>query len=407
MRYRKDKKSGNELSVLGFGCMRFPRVLGAIDMKRTSAMIVEAVRRGVNYFDTAWIYPGSEEALGSVLAENNLRDKVYIASKLPIIVCKGHEDFDKYFLQTLKRLKTDHIDYYLMHMLTDVNSWERLKNWGITDWIAEKKRSGAIRQAGFSFHGGRDDFLAILASYDWDFCQIQYNYSDENYQAGRAGLKAAAEKGIPVIIMEPLLGGKLVNSLPKAARETFRKSDASRSPANWGLSWLWNQSEVTVVLSGMSSMEQTAENIELADAASSGSLSPSELAVFDEVKNIFNASCKVGCTACGYCMPCPHNVNIPGCFAAYNTSFAFSLAEGLKQYVTSSGATSHTTHMACQCVKCRKCEKHCPQNIKISSVMDDVKARLEPFWFKAGLALFRTAIGRRAGQPAPPAGRVS
>jgi predicted aldo/keto reductase-like oxidoreductase len=378
--------------------MRFPRVLGAIDMRKTSAMIVEAVERGVNYFDTAWIYPGSEEALGSVLAENRLRGNVYIASKLPVIICKSAGDFDKYFSQTLTRLKTDHIDYYLMHMLTDINSWERLKNWGIEEWIKEKKDGGAIRQAGFSFHGGRGDFLAILASYDWDFCQIQYNYSNENYQAGRTGLKAAAEKGIPVIIMEPLLGGRLVNSLPEAAREAFKKADAARTPAGWALDWLWNQSEVTVVLSGMSSMEQTTENIKFAGEAEAGNLSPSELAVFDEVKNIFNASCRVGCTDCGYCMPCPHGVNIPGCFAAYNTSFAFSLIEGLKQYVTSSGATGHVTHTAGLCVKCRKCEKHCPQNIKISAVMEDVKARLEPFWFRACLALFRKAVGRTGGR---------
>ncbi|MDR2097941.1 MAG: aldo/keto reductase, partial [Spirochaetaceae bacterium] len=376
MRYRRDEKSGNELSVLGFGCMRFPRTLGVIDMKKTQAMVREAVERGVNYFDTAWIYPGSEEALGAALAEQKLREKVYIATKLPVIVCKKSEDFDRCFSQSLERLKTSHIDYYLMHMLTDINSWERLKSWGIEDWIRQKKESGAIREAGFSFHGARDDFLAILAAYNWDFCQIQYNYSDENYQAGRTGLKAAAEKGIPVIIMEPLLGGKLVDSLPKAAREAFRKADAGRSPADWALNWLWNQSEVTVILSGMSAMGQLKENIALAEGARAGSLSAESLAVFDEVKTIFNSARKVNCTACSYCMPCPQGVNIPGCFAAYNSSFAFSLIEGLKQYVTGTGAASQIPHMAGQCVKCRKCERHCPQNIKISEALDDVKLRL-------------------------------
>jgi predicted aldo/keto reductase-like oxidoreductase len=399
MQYRTDKKNGTELSVLGFGCMRFPRSFGVIDMKKTFAMIAGAVRGGVNYFDTAWIYPGSEEALGSALAEYGLRDKVYIASKLPIIVCKRREDFDRYFLQSLKRLKTDRIDYYLMHMLTDISSWEKLKQWGITDWIAEKKRSGAIRRIGFSFHGNRDDFLAILASYDWDFCQIQYNYSDENYQAGRIGLKAAAEKGIPVIIMEPLLGGRLATGLPKAAREAFRRANAERTPAGWGLAWLWNQSEVTVVLSGMSRIEQLDENIRLADEARSESLGASELAVFDQVKNIFNASCKVGCTACGYCMPCPQTINIPGCFAAYNTSFAFSLFAGLQQYVTSTGAATVNPHTASLCVKCRKCEKHCPQNIRISAELDNVKKRLEPFWVRSILAIARKFLGRHAGTP--------
>jgi predicted aldo/keto reductase-like oxidoreductase len=389
MQYRKDKKSGNELSVLGFGCMRFPRTLGVIDMKKTSAMIREAVDSGMNYFDTAWIYPGSEEALGAVLAEHGLREKVCIASKLPVIVCKRREDFDRYFAQSLERLKTDRIDYYLMHMLTDINSWERLKSWGIEDWIRQKKESGAVRQAGFSFHGSRDDFLAILDAYDWDFCQIQYNYSDENYQAGRRGLKAAAEKGIPVVIMEPLLGGRLVDSLPKAAKEVFKKADPDRSPAAWGLDWLWNQSEVTVILSGMGTMRQLKENLKLAEKARAGSLSAANLAVFDEVKKIFNQSRKVNCTGCAYCMPCPRQINIPGCFAAYNTSFAFSLIEGLKQYVTSTGATSATPHMAGQCVKCRRCEQHCPQNIKISEALDGVRRRLEPFWLRAPLSLWR------------------
>ncbi|MDR2659770.1 MAG: aldo/keto reductase [Spirochaetaceae bacterium] len=395
MQYRKDEKSGNELSVLGFGCMRFPRAFGAIDMKKTTDMIKLAVESGVNYFDTAWLYPGSEEALGAVLTAQKLREKVYIASKLPLIVCKSADDFDKYFSQTLKRLKTDYIDYYLMHMLTDMNSWERLKELGIEDWIREKKNSGAIKRIGFSFHGGRDDFLAILAAYDWEFCQIQYNYSDENYQAGRTGLKAAAEKGIPVIIMEPLLGGRLVNGLPKAAREIFKKAEGGHSPAAWGLNWLWNQKEVTVVLSGMSGIKQVEENIKLAENARAGSLSPAEIAVFDEVKRIFNASYKVGCTGCGYCMPCPKGVNIPGCFAAYNTSFAFSYIEGVKQYITGSGALSRNPHLAGQCVKCGRCEKHCPQNLKISSLLEDVRARLEPFWLSALLSLARTALGHR------------
>ncbi|MDR0409283.1 MAG: aldo/keto reductase [Spirochaetaceae bacterium] len=398
MQYRKDETSGGELSVLGFGCMRFPRSLGVIDMKKTSAMIAVAVERGVNYFDTAWIYPGSEEALGAALAEQKLREKVNIASKLPINACKNAGDFDKYFSQSLARLKTNYIDYYLMHMLTDMNSWERLKNWGITDWIEEKKRSGAVRRIGFSFHGGRDDFLALLDAYNWEFCQIQYNYSDENYQAGKSGLKAAAGKGIPVIIMEPLLGGKLVNGLPKAAHEAFKKADPDRSAAAWGLDWLWNQKEVSVVLSGMSSMKQLEENIELAENARADSLSPAHLAAFDEVKNIFNASYKVPCTACSYCMPCPQNVNIPGCFAAYNASFAFSFIEGLKQYVTSTGATSVAPRMAGQCVKCGKCEKHCPQEIKISALLKDVKARLEPFWLRAVLSLLRRQPPRRSGR---------
>jgi predicted aldo/keto reductase-like oxidoreductase len=238
--------------------------------------------------------------------------------------------------------------------------------------------------------------LAILRAYDWDFCQIQYNYSDENYQAGRTGLKAAAEKGIPVIIMEPLLGGRLVDNLPKPAREAFRKADPGRSPADWGLDWLWDQSEVTTILSGMSTMEQLKENLSLAEKARPGGLSAASIAVFDEVKRLFNESRKVNCTGCAYCMPCPQKINIPGCFSAYNTSFAFSLIEGLKQYVTSTAAASPTPHTAGLCVKCRKCEQHCPQNIRVSAALDDVRRRLEPFWVRAPLSLFRRVTRRRA-----------
>ncbi|MDR3356905.1 MAG: aldo/keto reductase [Spirochaetaceae bacterium] len=394
MQYRTDGKSGNRLSVLGFGCMRFPRVIGPIDMKKTSALVREAVEHGVNYFDTAWIYPGSEEALGAALAEAGLREKVYIATKLPVIVCKKSEDFDRCFEQSLARLKTDRIDYYLMHMLTDTGSWEKLRALGIEDWIRKKKESGAVRQAGFSFHGARDQFLTLLDAYDWDFCQIQYNYSDENYQAGRTGLKAAAAKGLPVIIMEPLLGGKLIESLPKAAREAFRRADPARSPADWGLNWLWDQGEATVILSGMNSMEQLKENLALAEKASVGNLSAASRAVFDEVRAVFNAARKVNCTACSYCMPCPHGVNIPGCFAAYNASFAFSLIEGLKQYVTGTGAATRDPHMAGLCVSCRKCESHCPQNIKVSEALADVRRRLEPFWVRALLSVFRAIVHR-------------
>ncbi|MDR2259127.1 MAG: aldo/keto reductase, partial [Treponema sp.] len=206
MEYRLDKKPGNRLSILGFGCMRFPKTLGGIDARKTEALIMEAIRGGINYFDTAWIYPGSEEILGTVLEKNKVRDRVFIATKLPVVFLKGPADFDTYFNQQLKRLRTSYIDYYLMHMLTGMDIWEKLKAWGIEAWIAGKKAAGQIRRIGFSFHGSRDEFLKIIDDYPWEFCQIQYNYSDENFQAGVTGLKKAAEK-MPVVIMEPLLGG--------------------------------------------------------------------------------------------------------------------------------------------------------------------------------------------------------
>ncbi|MDR0600884.1 MAG: aldo/keto reductase, partial [Treponema sp.] len=217
MRYRTDRKTGNSLSVLGYGCMRFPKIPGAAGMRKTEDLVIRSIDGGVNYFDTAFIYPGSEDALGAVLEKNGLRKKVFIATKLPVVLLRGPGDFDRYFRMSLERLRTDYADYYLMHMLTNLELWNKLKSWGIEDWIERKKKSGEIRSAGFSFHGSRPEFLMILDDYDWDMSQIQYNYSDENFQAGITGLKAAAEK-MPVVIMEPLLGGKLA-TLPAEAEK--------------------------------------------------------------------------------------------------------------------------------------------------------------------------------------------
>ena len=209
MQYRKDKY-GKDISILGYGCMRFSKRGNSIDLEKAEKEVMNAINKGVNYFDTAYIYPGSEEALGKILEKNNVRDKVYIATKLPQYLIKSKNALDKYFEEQLKRLKTDHIDYYLMHMLTDIAAWEKLKKLGIEEWIENKKKEGKIINLGFSFHGNSDMFIKILDAYDWDFCQIQYNYMDENSQAGVKGLKTAYEKNIPVIIMEPLRGGKLV-----------------------------------------------------------------------------------------------------------------------------------------------------------------------------------------------------
>ena len=254
MQYRSDKY-GNKISVLGYGCMRFTQRAGRIDLEKTEKELLEAYKSGVNYYDTAYIYPGSEAALGEILERNHLRDQVNIATKLPHYMIKSREDAEKYFQEELRRLRTDHVDYYLMHMLTDVKTWERLKTLGIDSWIKEKMESGAIRQIGFSYHGNSDMFCQVLDAYDWDFCQIQYNYLDEHSQAGRKGLHHAASKGIPVVIMEPLRGGRLVNNLPEKAQKLFRDYEIKRSPAEWAFRWLWNQPEVTCVLSGMNSME--------------------------------------------------------------------------------------------------------------------------------------------------------
>ncbi len=375
MNYRSDKY-GNQISILGFGCMRFPRKLGLTDIKETEREIMTAYRAGVNYFDTAYIYPGSEAALGEILQKNGIRDKVYIATKLPHYLIKNVEGMEKLFQEELKRLRTDHVDYYLMHMLADTATWQRLKDIGIEQWLADKKKSGAIRQVGFSYHGNSDMFCQLIDAYDWDFCQIQYNYMDEHSQAGRKGLHYANAKGIPVVIMEPLRGGKLVNRLPEEAKKIFADYKIKHTPAQWAFRWLWNQPEVTCVLSGMNSDAMVRDNIETASTVAVGELGPEEEAMLQRVVKAINSKMKVGCTGCGYCMPCPKNVDIPGTFAAYNRRYTESKFWGFAEYVMCT-ALRKTSTAASNCIECGKCEKHCPQHIEIRKHLKEAQRDLE------------------------------
>ena len=375
MNYRTDKY-GNKLSILGFGCMRFPMKAGRIDMAETEREILTAVEGGVNYFDTAYIYPGSEAALGEILERNGLRDRVYIATKLPHYLIKSREGLDKLFAEELRRLRTDHVDFYLMHMLTDTDTWERLKAMGIEEWIAEKKASGAIRQLGFSYHGNSDMFCKLLDAWDWDFCQIQYNYMDEHSQAGRRGLNHANGKGIPVVIMEPLRGGKLVSHLPEEAKRIFESYPVRHTPAQWAFRWLWNQPEVTVVLSGMNSDEMVRDNLRTASTVQVGELGPEEEAMLRQVVAAINSKMKVGCTGCGYCMPCPKNVDIPGTFAAYNRRYQEGKFWGFMDYVICTLLRKNPTP-ASNCIGCGKCEKHCPQHLPIRQKLGEARKELE------------------------------
>ena len=375
MNYRKDRY-GNELSILGFGCMRFPQTLGIIDMKETERELMTAFQAGINYYDTAYIYPGSEAAVGEIFEKNKIREKVYIATKLPHYLIKSIADMDRIFAEELKRLRTDYIDYYLMHMLTDTETWDRLKSLGVEEWIENKKKSGAIRQIGFSYHGNSEMFCKLVDAYDWDFCQIQYNYMDEHSQAGRKGLYHAHAKGIPVIIMEPLRGGKLVNRLPDTAKKIFEEYKIKRTPAQWAFRWLWNQPEVTVVLSGMNSDEMVRDNIQTASTVEVGELGEDEEQMLKEVVKAINAKMKVGCTGCGYCMPCPKGVDIPGTFAAYNRRYAEGRFWSFIEYVMCTTLRKNSTG-ASNCIKCGKCEKHCPQHIEIRTNLDDAKKELE------------------------------
>lgn len=381
MQYRKDKY-GNDLSALGFGCMRFPTRLGRIDMEQTELLIREAVRQGVNYFDTAYIYTGSEAALGQILKKNGLRDQVNIATKLPHYLIKNMEQMEKLFAEELRRLRTDHVDYYLMHMLTDTVAWQRLREMGVEDWLAEKKARGQIRQVGFSYHGNSEMFCSLVDAYDWDFCQIQYNYMDEHSQAGRRGLDHAAAKGLPVVIMEPLRGGKLVTRLPQEAKDIFARYPVRRTPAQWAFRWLWDQEKVTVVLSGMNSMEMLRENIATASQTQPGELGAPEQEMLRKVVAAINAKMKVGCTGCGYCMPCPRSVDIPGTFAAYNRVSQEGKFWGLKEYFMCTAARKNST-AASNCVGCGKCEKHCPQGLPIRQHLQAAQKELEIPVYKA------------------------
>jgi len=382
MQYRVDKISGNKLSALGLGCMRFPR-----DKAETEKMILNAIAGGVNYFDTAYIYPNSEKILGNILAKHNKRGDVFLATKMPLSKCKSYDDFDRLFEIQLERLQTDYIDYYLLHAVSGFEQWQNCQKLGIEKWIAAKKASGQIKQIGFSYHGTCDDFIKIVADYAWEFCLIQYNYSDENYQAGKKGLKAAAAKGIPVMIMEPLLGGRLATGLPKQAISLFAKHDKERTPAEWGFRWLWNQDEVTVVLSGMNSVDIMNSNLQYIDRFTA--LSKAEVAVYDEVIAEFKKAYKINCTGCNYCLPCPKGIAIPSCFSAYNNSFSQNYITGVKHYMLSTAAVSDKPHSPSLCTQCGACERNCPQNIQIRQSLKMVEKRFETPLTKLGFKAVR------------------
>ena len=357
--------------------MRFTRKGKGIDLEKAESEIMAAYRAGVNYYDTAYIYKGSEAALGHILEKNGIRRDVRIATKLPHYLVQKRAAIDRFFDEQLRRLRTDYVDYYLMHMLTDPSQWERLKGLGILEWIAEKKRTGAIRNIGFSYHGNTANFLQILDSYDWDFCQIQYNYLDEHTQAGAKGLAAAAAKGIPVVIMEPLRGGKLVNLLPEAAKKAIARNERGWTPAEWAFRWLYNQPGVTVVLSGMNSLQMVEENVATASDARPGDFKEADYALIDQVRQQIRRTEKVGCTGCRYCMPCPQGVDIPATFRCYNAMYTERKGSGRWQYFQTVAMTKKPAFPS-QCIGCGKCESHCPQGIAIREKLKEADKALRP-----------------------------
>ena len=383
------------ISVLGYGCMRFSSKNGKIDFEKADKEFMRAYELGVNYFDTAYIYPGNEEIVGRIIEKNNIRDKINLATKLPQYLVKNRAALDKYFDEELKRLRTDYVDYYLMHHMTDHTQWEKLVSLGIKEWIAEKKAEGKIRHVGFSFHGTTEEFLQILNAYDWEMCLVQYNYVDENTQAGKTGVHAAAEKGIPVMIMEPLRGGKLVDLLPEKAKQKIAEDPHGWSPAEWAFRWLWNQEEVTCVLSGMNSMEMIEENCRIASKAQAGAFTDEEYQFLSGIKQIILDTTKVNCTGCRYCMPCPKGVNIPGIFSCYNHMYSEGKRSGRLEYFQTIALRIDPCD-ASLCIKCGKCEIHCPQSLPIREKLVEADKALNPPFVKAYNKLAkRVMVGKK------------
>jgi hypothetical protein len=367
MNYRINPKNNDEISLLAFGCMRFPK-----DFAVCEKMIIHAVEEGVNYFDTAYIYPKSEETLGRILEKNNLRSKVLIADKLPTFLIKKASDFDKYLKIQLERLRTNYIDYYLMHMLTGPESWQRLVGLGIIEWLEEKKKAGVLKNIGFSYHGGAEDFKTLIDMHDWEFTMLQYNYFDVNNQAGKSGLLYAAGKKIPVMVMEPLRGGRLVGKLPAAAVELFTGLKPSNTLAEWAFRWIYSHDEVLTVLSGMDSMEVLENNIKTASSGESYRLTEEQEAAFVKAKELIAENTKIPCTGCNYCMPCKSKVDIALCFSNYNDIPIQGGRNAFINYHTRGGG-----RRASLCTGCGDCEARCPQGIEIRKQLKIVRKRME------------------------------
>lgn len=376
MQYRKLGNSGIDVSVLGFGCMRFPVIEEGnehlsifekpVKIKETEEMLLHAVDNGINYYDTAYAYHGgkSEEILGKTIKP--FRDKVMIATKLPMMMVQKASDIERFIDEQLKRLDSDYVDFYLLHGLNN-RSWSLAKKYNALDFLERLLSDGRIRYAGFSFHDEVKVFKEIVDGFDWTLCQIQYNYFDENRQAGKEGLLYAAKKGMGIVIMEPLRGGKLADHIPLAIQEIWNSAETKRTPTEWALRWVLNHPEVSVVLSGMSAMPQLVENLKIADDAKINSLTATELVLISKVREKLEEMLKVKCTGCGYCMPCPNGIDIPMNFNAYNNAFLFDDQERSK--------IMYNTFMpeeqrAGSCEECGECEEKCPQDI---AIMDELK----------------------------------
>ncbi|WP_312642090.1 aldo/keto reductase [Hydrogenoanaerobacterium sp.] len=368
MQYRKCGNTGVEVSALGFGCMRLPTADGValsanIDQAEATRIIRHAIDSGVNYIDTAYFYHdgNSEAAVGEALL-GGYRERVQLATKSPVYSFESEEDFDRVLDEQLARLQTDHIDFYLLHALS-LRTWkEKVLKFHLLEKMEKAKRDGKIRFIGFSFHDNYDAFVTMVDGFDrWDFCQIQLNYVGTDYQAGLRGLEYAAAKGLGVIIMEPLLGGRLAVPPEQVAKAL----SCEKTPVEWALDYLWNRPEVSLVLSGMGTMQQTEDNLTYAGRSSVGMLSEGELAMLAHAKTVFDTMALVPCTKCAYCMPCPFGLDIPKIYEAYNLTVSAGIRKALESY-------NEISVKADACKRCQKCEKLCPQAIASSELMPQI-----------------------------------
>ncbi|MBN2260909.1 MAG: aldo/keto reductase [Clostridiales bacterium] len=375
MKYRKFGKTEEEVSILGFGAMRLPvKEDKTIDELKAIEMIRYGIDNGINYVDTAWPYhQGESEIVVGNALNDGYREKVYLATKLPSWLINKYEDFDYYLNEQLKKLQTNYIDFYLVHSV-NARSWHNnlLAN-NLFKFLDEVKKDGRVKYVGFSFHDELPLFKEIVESYDWSFTQIQFNYLDHHYQAGIEGLKFAAEKGMAVIAMEPLRGGSIATDIPADIESIWKTADPNRSPVEWALRYVWNYPEISLLLSGMNTLDQVKENISFTLNADAESLTKDEISTVYKVKEKYLSKIQVNCTACQYCMPCPHGVSIPGAFKYLNDAFMFEKFEMYKNnYLT----YTKEENRASICVECGECESKCPQNIHI---IDELKRIVEIF----------------------------
>ena len=372
MKYRQFGDLNWKASALGFGTMRLPLKddnPDNIDEEKAINMIRYAIDQGVNYIDTAWPY---HKEMGEIVVGKALKDgyrqKVKLATKLPSWLIEKEEDIDKYLNKQLEKLQTDHIDFYLLHTLNKKH-WANLKSINTLSVLEKMRKQGKIDYIGFSFHDDLKLFKKIVNYYNWDFCQIQYNYIDIDFQAGVQGLKYAASEGLPVVIMEPLRGGTLANTPPSSIQKIFAEAPVKRSPVDWALQWLWNQPQVSVVLSGMSKLKEVKENIKSASKSGIDSLSEKELNIIDKAGKKYREISPIGCTGCGYCMPCPNNVHIPINFQMYNEAKIYNMYDKKQKEYNN---RINEKQQAASCIECGKCEDKCPQNLEISKLMPKV-----------------------------------